>query len=84
MTAYTSLMLGPLEIPFTLSDEDKAACGGLIDAQCPVFQGEPIRYGLGMTVNTPILGVTVDIKFALKDDTGKEAVCYKYSQTITE
>lgn len=76
-------MLGSLEIPFTLSEEDKNACNGLIDAKCPIVQGDSIKYGLGMAVEAPITGITVDIKFALSDDSGKEAVCYKYSQRIT-
>lgn len=75
-------MLGSFPIPLDFPEEDRNACNGLIGSKCPIQGGVPLRYGIGIFVNTPILGVTVDIQFRITDDNGEMVVCYEYSQTI--
>lgn len=75
-------MLGSLQIPFTLSEHDRNACNGLQNTQCPIEAGTTLVYALGMPVEAPIVGVTVDLQFHLADDRGNRVVCYRYAQTI--
>lgn len=84
LRAVPNLALGSLEIPFTLSEHDANACNGLIGgSRCPISAGVPVRYRLGMLVDAPFTGVTVDLTFFLEDSSGGRAVCYRYRQTIT-
>ena len=76
------MVFGPLEVAFPLEDPD--ACKGLLDSKCPVEAGNPVTYRLGITVDAPIVGVTIDIMFILEDSSGKAAVCYKYAQSVSE
>ncbi|XP_059610950.1 uncharacterized protein LOC132257911 [Phlebotomus argentipes] len=83
LTANVSIVLGPLQIPFALPEEDQNACNGLIgDIRCPVFSGDVPRYGLGMKVEAPVSGVTVVLEFWLEDYNRKRVVCYRREQRV--
>ncbi|XP_055676915.1 uncharacterized protein LOC129786089 [Lutzomyia longipalpis] len=80
-----SLILGPLQIPFEIPPEDQDACGGLIGiVRCPLYQDDIARYGLGMKVEAPVSGVTVNLEFWLEDDWGQRVVCYRREQRIDQ
>lgn len=61
LRANVRILLGRLEIPFTLSEEDANACNGLIGGIKP-------SYRLGLLVDAFVTGVTVDIRFHLEEE----------------
>ncbi|XP_055697253.1 uncharacterized protein LOC129798240 [Phlebotomus papatasi] len=83
ITPGVSIVLGPLEIPYELPEEYLIGCNSLIgDISCPLFANDVARYGLGMKVEAPVSGVTVNLEFWLEDDWGHRIVCYRREQRV--
>ncbi|GAB0087615.1 hypothetical protein DMENIID0001_019440 [Sergentomyia squamirostris] len=78
-----SIILGPLQIPFEIPPEDQIGCNSIIGTvHCPLFPNDVARYGLGMKVEAPVSGVTINLQFSLEDIWNQTVVCYRREQTV--
>ncbi|XP_058812956.1 NPC intracellular cholesterol transporter 2-like [Topomyia yanbarensis] len=84
LTAYISVHLLGLEIPFPIPEELVNACeNGVASGTCPVSVGQSFNYTLdhpGMEM--PVVGVTVQIQVGLTAANGAAVTCVAFDGRI--
>ncbi|XP_058451723.1 NPC intracellular cholesterol transporter 2-like [Malaya genurostris] len=84
LTAYISVRLAGLEVPFPIPDELVDACeNGTPAGTCPVSAGQTFDYTLdhpGMEL--PVVGVTVQVEVGLTAEDGADVTCVAFDAHI--
>ncbi|XP_055523243.1 NPC intracellular cholesterol transporter 2-like [Wyeomyia smithii] len=84
LTAYISVRLLGLEVPFPIPDELVDACvAGTPPGTCPVSAGDVFDYTLDYPgMELPIVGVTVQIEVGLTAADGSDVTCVAFDAEI--